>query len=84
MVSFLALARDVEALEPKQQVARVQEHLVVGACNGMGDLPGSFNLPESDESRVVGDGLAYQLCTLSLSLFRYTKNISAWIGCSHD
>ena len=71
-VSFLVVVvQHLERLEPKQQVARVEEHLVVGGCDGVGDLPGSFNLPECHESRVVGDGIANQLCTLCLSLFRY-------------
>jgi hypothetical protein len=55
MVSFPVFAREVELQEPKQQVIRVQKHLVVGACDGMGDLPGSFNLSEGEKSRVVSN-----------------------------
>lgn len=36
----------------------------------MGDLPGSFNLSQSQEGGVVGNGLANQLSALSLTLFK--------------
>jgi hypothetical protein len=61
----------IQLLESKQKVIGVKEQTpVTSVRHGMRDLPRSFNLSQSQESRVVGSGLTNQLCTLSLTLFR--------------
>jgi hypothetical protein len=67
----------VQLLEVEQQVTGVKEHLVGRGGNYVRDLPGSFNMPESKESRVVCNGMTNQLCTFSLTLVTKRTKISS-------